>query len=159
METYTVRQVAEMLSTNEETVRRWIRSGKLTASLSSKKSGHIITADALNHFVKATPKYASALKVAAVSSPIAISVIVGGLLGSMFTLVEGNKRVTAKDVESFLKKKIKGHMQAIKKKEAQLEKIKAEIEEEQQNLEKYQYALENLDLKAVAESVNASKYK
>lgn len=159
MESYTVKQVAELLSTNEETVRRWIRSGKLTASLTSKKSGHIITAEALNHFVKATPKYASVLTAAAVSSPFAISVIVGGLLGSMFALVDENKQVTAKDVEIFLKKKIKGHTQTIEKKEAQLQRLKAEIVEERQNLEKYQYALENLDLSVIAENVNAAKRK
>lgn len=157
MESYTVKQVAELLSTNEETVRRWIRSGKLGASLTSKKSGHIITADALNNFVKTTPKYASALASSAASSPFAISVIVGSLLGSMFALVEGNKRVTAKDVENFLKKKVKGHSQTIEKKEAQLQKIKAEIAEERQNLEKYQYALDNLDLTVIAENVNTAK--
>lgn len=159
MDSYTVKQVAELLSTNEETVRRWIRSEKLGASMTSKKSGHIITADALSHFVKTTPKYASALTSSAASSPFALSVIVGGLLGSMFALVEGNKRVTAKDVEIFLKEKIKGHVQAIEKKEAQLQKIKAEIAEERQNLEKYQYALENLDLSVIAENVNAAKHK
>ena len=159
MEYYTVKQVAELLSTNEETVRRWIRSGKLGASLTSKKSGHIITADALSNFVKTTPKYASVLTSSAVSSPFTISVIVGGLLGSMLALFEGNKRVTAKDVENFLKKKIKGHTQAIEKKEVQLQKIKAEIEEEKQSLEKYQYALSSLDLNIIAEKMNAEKHK
>lgn len=33
------------------TVRRWIRSGKLTASKSSKKVGNVITSAALNQFV------------------------------------------------------------------------------------------------------------
>lgn len=158
MESYTVKQVAELLSTNEETVRRWIRSGKLGASLASKKSGHIITADALNHFLKTTPKYASALTASVASSPFAISVIVGGLLGSMFAMVEGNKHITAKDVENFLRKKIKGHSQTIEKKENQLQKLKAEIAEERQNLEKYQYALDNLDLNVIAENVNAERH-
>lgn len=157
MESYTVKQVAELLSTNEETVRRWIRSGKLGATLTSKKSGNIITVKDLNHFVKTTPKYASVL--AASISPVAISLIVGGLLGSMIALVDGNKQVTAKDVENFLRRKIKGHVHAIEKKEVQLEQLKAEIAEERQNLENYQYALDNFDLHVIADNMNASREK
>ena len=29
MKTYNVREISELLDTNQETVRRWIRSGKL----------------------------------------------------------------------------------------------------------------------------------
>ena len=31
MDTYSVKEIAEMLNKNPETVRRWIRSGKLEA--------------------------------------------------------------------------------------------------------------------------------
>ena len=31
MDTYSVKEIADMLNTNPETVRRWIRSGKLEA--------------------------------------------------------------------------------------------------------------------------------
>ena len=55
---YTVKQIANMLKTNEETVRRWIRSGKLVASQNSKKGGNIVSSEALNQFIKNTPKYA-----------------------------------------------------------------------------------------------------
>lgn len=39
METYNVKEVAKMMSTSEETVRRWIRAGKLKASMDSRKEG------------------------------------------------------------------------------------------------------------------------
>ena len=37
MESYSVKQIAEMLNTQPETVRRWIRTGKLTAHKNSRK--------------------------------------------------------------------------------------------------------------------------
>jgi excisionase family DNA binding protein len=52
MKSYTVKEIAETLKTDPETVRRWIRSGKLDSTITSTKSGHIITEDALNKFIK-----------------------------------------------------------------------------------------------------------
>ena len=83
MKIYTVKQIAEMLQTNEETVRRWIRSGKLGATLASKKEGHIITAESLNRFINTTPKYASAIAGALVASPLALSAVIGSVLGGL----------------------------------------------------------------------------
>jgi putative ATPase subunit of terminase (gpP-like) len=37
MDTYSVREIADMLNTNPETVRRWIRPGKLEAIQESRK--------------------------------------------------------------------------------------------------------------------------
>ena len=37
MDTYSVKEIADMLNTNPETVRRWIRSGKLEAIQESRK--------------------------------------------------------------------------------------------------------------------------
>ena len=39
---YTVSQIAEMLDTCKETVRRWIRSGKLKGERSSNKDGYLV---------------------------------------------------------------------------------------------------------------------
>ena len=50
METYSVKQIADMLNTQPETVRRWIRSGKLYAEKSSRKEGHVVTEESLNKF-------------------------------------------------------------------------------------------------------------
>ncbi len=48
---YTVGQVAKLLGVNKETVRRWIRSGKLeVGSLGSRKGGYLITQSALDVF-------------------------------------------------------------------------------------------------------------
>lgn len=157
MNAYTVKQVAQILKTNEETVRRWIRSGKLSATLTSKKTGHVITADALNHFIKQTPKYGTALTASVASSSVALSMLLGGLIGSLIALVDSDKKTTAKDVEGFLKKKINAHEKSLTKKEMQVQKLKEEIAEERRELERYQYALNNLDLNVVAEKMNENR--
>ena len=157
MKNYTVKQIAEMLKTNEETVRRWIRSGKLGASLASKKEGHVITADSLNKFINATPKYASAIAGTFAASPLALSVAIGSVLGGLVTLIGTAKQVTEKDVENCIKKRISEHEHNVIKKEAQVAKLIEEIAAERKEIEKYQYALENLDMSVIADSVNAEK--
>lgn len=54
---FSVRQIAQALSTSEETVRRWIRDGQLLATSNSKKQGHKVTAENLCHFLDSNPKY------------------------------------------------------------------------------------------------------
>ena len=61
MKTYSVKQIAEMLGTNPETVRRWIRDDKLKAIQVSRKDGNIVTEVELGRFINATPKYVSKL--------------------------------------------------------------------------------------------------
>lgn len=39
---YTVYEAANLIGVNPETVRRWIRSGELAATLSSRKNGYLI---------------------------------------------------------------------------------------------------------------------
>ena len=58
MKTYSVKEIAELLNTNPETVRRWIRSGKLGAIQDSRKEGNVVTQAMLDSFLKTTPKYA-----------------------------------------------------------------------------------------------------
>ena len=58
MSDYSVQQISKMLKTNPETVRRWIRSGKLSAVQESRKSGNLVSEEALKSFMKSTPKYA-----------------------------------------------------------------------------------------------------
>ena len=54
----TINEVSELLSVNAETVRRWIRTGKLKAQCESKKSGYVIFEKDLNEFLEKRPKYA-----------------------------------------------------------------------------------------------------
>lgn len=58
MGTFTVKQVAKMLCVDPETVRRWIRQGKLVAVQESRKDGNVISTEALDKFCRKYPKYA-----------------------------------------------------------------------------------------------------
>lgn len=54
---YSVKEISDMLSVNPETVRRWIRNGRLKASLYSRSSGSVVTENSLNKFLDKNPKY------------------------------------------------------------------------------------------------------
>lgn len=50
MNKYTVEEVAKKLDRNPETIRRWIRNGKLKATKHSRKKGFTISEDELDTF-------------------------------------------------------------------------------------------------------------
>ena len=52
MKFFNVKQISDMLETNPETVRRWIRDGKLVAEQSSRKSGTVVSEESLLLFLK-----------------------------------------------------------------------------------------------------------
>ena len=57
---YTTKQLADMLHVCEETVRRWVRDGKLKVEPSrSKKEGNLIKENDLIGFLINNPKYAA----------------------------------------------------------------------------------------------------
>ena len=60
MKSFSVYQVSQMLDTNQETIRRWIRSGSLKASKSSRKGGYEIEPTTLTDFLREHPKYVDA---------------------------------------------------------------------------------------------------
>ncbi len=51
MEFYTVKEIAEMLSVNEETVRRWIRENKLDAERGTGRQGSKVSSESLKKFL------------------------------------------------------------------------------------------------------------
>ena len=71
MKEYTVKQISEILNTNPETIRRWIRTGKLTATQISKKNGNVISEESLRLFLESAPKYA-ALAGGVVAAPLLV---------------------------------------------------------------------------------------
>ena len=79
LDTYSVKQIADMLNTKPETVRRWIRNGKLYAEKASRKEGHVVTEADLNKFLKSSPKYAGmagGLIGAAIMMPVAAAPVI-----------------------------------------------------------------------------------
>lgn len=67
---YSTKQIAKMLNVNEETVRRWIRDGKLKANSKSRKQGNKISIFDLNKFYDQNPKYAKRADIRIVKSEI-----------------------------------------------------------------------------------------
>lgn len=61
MKQYNVKQISELLNVNEETVRRWVRSGYLKSAKTSKKEGNVIDESSLYEFVMTKPKYRTML--------------------------------------------------------------------------------------------------
>jgi len=53
---FTVEQAAKRAGVHAETIRRWIRQGKLAASLPSRKKGYLIREEALEQFLKEKTK-------------------------------------------------------------------------------------------------------
>lgn len=54
---YTVTQVSKMCNVDPETVRRWIRTGILNATLENKRSGFHIDEESFKDFMIRYPKY------------------------------------------------------------------------------------------------------
>ena len=159
MKSYTVKEIAETLKTNPETVRRWIRSGKLSSTMTSTKSGNIVTEDALNKFIKETPKYAAMLAGSVVTSPVALSLVVGGLIGGLVgTVISSDKKKLGKeDVRKSIERQIADCEKRITENKKKLEQIQTKINDDEKSFQQFKYALENLDLELIAQEINNQK--
>lgn len=77
-----ISDIASIFSVNEETVRRWIKTGKLKAVMDSKKEGYKVAEEDLRNFIEIQkPKYRKLLPFLGVFlSPMAtISPLLGAL--------------------------------------------------------------------------------
>ena len=157
MKTYSVKQIAEMLSTNPETVRRWIRDDKLKAVQVSRKDGNIVTETELKRFIKVTPKYFSKLtagvRLASISPVVGIGALAGGIVASaLLGYFEGKNSVDVhvrpEDFKDYIQRSIAKLKGTILQKQALIRQTEAEINEISKQIEQYSYLLENEDLLA-----------
>ena len=155
MKTFSVKQIAEMLGTNPETVRRWIRENKMSAIQTSRKNGNIVTESELERFIKATPKYFSRLTAGvglSVLNPVAgIGALVGGIVASaLLGYFEGQNGVDVsvrlQDFKKYLQENIAKLNGVIVQKQALIQQTKTEIDEISKQIRQYKYLLENEDL-------------
>lgn len=133
MKTYSVKEIAEMLNTNPETVRRWIRDKKLDATIESKKGGHMVSEAALQTFLHTSPKYAATAKASlagVMGAAVLPTVMIGGLVAQKLIDAEQIKkaRVSTKDVINFLRKEIQRYTEAVKAKEDTIHQLQKQIE-------------------------------
>lgn len=165
MKTYSVKDVADMLNTNPETVRRWIRAGKLKADQASRKEGNMVREDDLYKYLRTTSKYAGvAAGMVAANSFLALTTAVGaGVLGTVITALATKKskggqvvQSLSDDVERTLKTNISESEEIIRRKQAAIAELQAEIDKEQQQIRDYETAIEHLSDALTSISKNGS---
>ena len=153
MKTYSVKQIADMLNTNPETVRRWIRDKKLRAVQVSRKDGNVITDDEFQRFLKATPKYASRFTAALTGSvamipmvglPIAVATVLGA---KTVSFLEGerqlNTQLQSDDVVAYLNSAIEEREKSISQKKNTISQLETEILKEQEEINQLRKLLKN----------------
>lgn len=152
MKTYSVKEIAEMLNTNPETVRRWIRDKKLDATIESKKGGHIVYEAALHEFLKSSPKYAAAAKVSLAGAMVGAAVLPTVMVGSLVVqkLIDAEQlkkaRISNKDVINFLCGEIQRYTEAVKAKEDAIHQLQKQIEAERSQITEFQKLIDSLSV-------------
>lgn len=155
MDTFNVKQIASMFNTQPETVRRWIRSGKLHAEKTSRKEGHVVTEGDLNKFLKKSPKYAGmvgGLVGTAMMMPIVATPVVGDIAATYLATAQnikktGNENFSKEDVIRYLQKEIERRNQSINQKLATIEQLQHEITNDQQQITECNFVLDQLENK------------
>ena len=143
MNTYNVKQIADMLDTNPETVRRWIRSGKLVADQTSRKGGNIVTEDELQRFVSTTPKYSSRYGVGVTKIALAGGVLaVTALIKRLMKNSEIPAEELSDDVKTQLEQNLSKLSTAVARKQELIAQTEVEIGDMEQQIIQYRYLLE-----------------
>lgn len=157
MNTYTVSQISEMLDTQEETVRRWIRDGKLKAVKTSNKTGNIVTEEDLNEFLRRTPKYSN-VALASLAGAGMIAGYTGIVAAALGAKVLSNsldnklsKTNNEKTIKALLKKKISENEVLIEKKHNKIQCLQKEVSELEIKNESLRIYLKNLSMQRYSE--------
>lgn len=149
MKTYTVKQIAKLLETNEETIRRWIRDGKLKSIQVSKKEGNVISQAQLDAFLKTSPKYLSRFAIGLAAITPFVGAAVGGGIGAAALMnyyrkrKKENVRVNQEDFKSYLQDQIDEELKEIEHKKELIQEIQAEITDLYIEVDKKKYLLKN----------------
>ena len=138
-----------MLNTKPETVRRWIRNGKLHAEKTSRKDGLVVTEEDLNEFLKSSPKYASMATVAGLAlGPIGIVTL--PLLASFLAMKKKSEMkddisVSDEEIKKYLQEEIDRRTQSINHKIITIEQLQREITNDKQKIAEYKLVLSQLE--------------
>lgn len=133
MGTYTVKEIAEKLNTNPETVRRWIRSGKLKAEQSSRKEGNVISEEELQKFISVSPKFNSIM-------PMLIMGPYGIAISRILEKAKKKKKeeqplINTTELNDFAKGQIANLKIEIKKKKLEIEQCENDIKQLETQIE------------------------
>jgi len=151
MNNFTVKDIADILKTNPETVRRWIRDGKLESIQVTRKDGNVVSEAALKEFLQKTPKYAT---IAASSLSSGFSSIVGVVAGasilaasaivSKYITSDKEDQITPDNLEKYVQLSIKECQETIRKRNNEIDILTKQIREEQEQINDLQKVLENI---------------
>lgn len=166
MNTYTVKEIADMLKTNPETVRRWIRLGKLEADQSSRKGGNVVSEQSLNEFLKTTPKYAgiAASTIGFLGLPgliAGVPILTATLLGTMAVqknITEEhlkNAQISVPEMLKFIDASIKSSEKTVLAKKEEISKLYLEIKAEENHIQELKVLKEKL--KSQCSQANADR--
>lgn len=151
MKTYNVKEVAKMLNISEETVRRWIRSGKLKANMDSRKGGSVITENMLREFVKRTPKYAGVLATSLGGIAAASTLLLGSIIANN---VDKNKKIKEAliedaDIIRILENDLINARNNVKNKRNAINQLEKEIQDEKLKIKRIEYLIKDIEDKSV----------
>ena len=147
LKTYNVKEVANMLNTSEETVRRWIRSGKLKANMASRKKGSVITETMLKEFIKDTPKYAAILATPVGGIAAVSTILLGTIIDRTIDKNEDIKKtsINSDEIEKILQMDLVKSKNNIKNKRNTIAQLEKEVLEEETKIKSIQYLLKNIE--------------
>ena len=157
MKNFTVKEVSEILSTNPETVRRWIRDGRLDAIRISRKDGNVISESALSEFLRKTPKYATTAATSLASSFTSADLgAIAGLSVFATTAIIGmiladkkpteDIRISPSSFEKYIMASIRDHENTLTEKKSKLASLQQEIANEQKQIDELRTSLERIIL-------------
>ena len=134
-------------NTSEETVRRWIRSGKLKANMNSRKKGSVITDAMLREFTKNTPKYAAALTTPIGGIVAASTLLLGTLVAKNVEKGEAikNSTIDSEEIKKILKENLATVKINIKNKKKAIAQLEQEIVDEETKIKSLEYLLKNIE--------------
>ena len=146
---YTVKQIAEMLGTNQETVRRWIRDNKLHAVQTSRKDGNVVAEEEFQRFIRESPKYASklAMTIVPIFPEAGLAVLLGSLAGGAALGYAAKKKeimtyILPEDAKKFILKSIADMGTQIEQKAQAIQQIESEMQELRTKIAAYKSLLE-----------------
>ncbi len=152
MKTYTVKEIADMLKTNPETVRRWIRDGKLVAVQQSRKTGNVVTEQMLRSFAKSYPKYSWLLQSSSLSTQLSgvllgIASLAGGAAIGQYAKRKNEEKIgiDAAELSKTLRLEIDRMTLNIREKEETIKRLQMEIDSERSIIEDYKNRIEEID--------------
>lgn len=147
MKTFSVQEVALLLNVSTETVRRWIRDGKLKAVQHSRKEGNIISEGALDIFLDTYPKYASIASSSKTGVALAVAPMLASMLAKQYLNVKRRKdaQISVKDIIKMVQNEIEVRIQAIQQLEDQEKKLQERIIAENKQVSELNKVLSELD--------------